>query len=115
MKEKRGNPRIAADLRLHLDSQGEMVEMQVSNVSLGGAYCHSPRDIEPMTKIEVVLELPGDDGPVPVRTEAVVVRSERQVACEGHDTPSYRLALWFQRMHEDHREQLMRFLGDYEH
>ena len=83
-KEKRGSPRVAADLRLHLDEAGEMVEMQVSNVSLGGAYCHSPRAIEPMTKIEVVLELPAGDGAVePLRTEAVVVRSDRESACEG--------------------------------
>ena len=59
-KEKRGSPRVAADLRLYLDEQGEMVEMQLANVSLGGAYCHSPRAIEPMTKIEVVLELPAE-------------------------------------------------------
>ena len=34
-KEKRGSPRVAADLRLYLDAQGEMVEMQLANVSLG--------------------------------------------------------------------------------
>ena len=115
-KEKRGSPRVAADLKLHLDAEGEMVEMQVSNVSLGGAYCHSPRPIEAMTKIEVVLELPAEDGAVePLRTEAVVVRAERESACDGKDIPSYHLALWFQRMSQEHRTQLMRYLGTYEH
>ncbi len=114
-KEKRGSPRVAADLRLYLDAQGEMVEMQLANVSLGGAYCHSPRAIEPMTKIEVVLELPAEDGVQPVRTQAVVVRAERESACEGKDVPSYHLALWFQRMSEEDRTHLMRYLGTYDH
>ena len=114
-REKRVSPRVAADLKLYLDEQGEMVEMQLANVSLGGAYCHSPRPIEPMTKIEVVLELPAADGVQPVRTKAVVVRAERESACDGKDVPSYHLALWFQRMSEEHRTRLMRYLGTYDH
>jgi len=114
-KEKRASPRVAADLKLYLAEKGEMLEMQLTNVSLGGAYCHSPRPIEPMTKIEVVLELPVTDGVRPVRTEAVVVRAERESACDGKDVPSYHLALWFQKMSEEHRTQLMRYLGTYEH
>ncbi len=114
-KEKRGSPRVAADLRLYLDQQGEMVEMQLANVSLGGAYCYSPRAIEPMTKIEVVLELPVENGVQPVRTDAVVVRAERESACEGKDVPSYHLALWFQHMSEEDRTHLMRYLGTYDH
>jgi hypothetical protein len=43
------------------------------------------------------------------------VRAEREVACEGKDVPSYHLALWFQRMSEEHRNHLMRYLGTYEH
>lgn len=114
-KEKRGSPRVVADLKLYLDEQGEMVEMQLTNVSLGGAYCHSPRAIEPMTKIDVVLQLPSAEGVQAVRTQAVVVRVERESACEGKDVPSYHLALWFQKMSVEHRTQLMRYLGTYEH
>ncbi len=114
-KEKRRSPRVAADLKLYLDAEGEMVEMQLANLSLGGAYCYSPRAIEPMTKIEVVLELPVENGVQPVRTEAVVVRAVRESACEGKDVPSYHLALWFQGMSEEHRSHLMRYLGTYDH
>ncbi len=114
-KEKRGSPRVAADLKLYLDEQGEMVEMQLANVSLGGAYCHSPRAVEPMTKIEVVLELPAEKGVRTVRTEAVVVRAERESACEGKDVPSYHLALCFQHMSEEDLSNLMRYLGTYDH
>ena len=57
-KEKRGDARVPADLRLRLSGAEEMLELQVANVSMGGAYCHSPRTFEPMTRMNIVLELP---------------------------------------------------------
>jgi hypothetical protein len=112
-KEKRSDPRIPADLRLRTAEGDGLIEMQVANVSLGGAYCRSPHPIEPMTRMEVILELPSEDGVTPVRTEAVVVRAERSSA--GPQDPTYHLALWFQGMSEEHRTSLMRYLGTYEH
>ena len=112
-KEQRSNQRIPSDLRLRTAEGDGLIEMQVANVSLGGAYCRSPRPIEPMTRMEVILELPSADGVTPVRTEAVVVRAER--ASTGSQNPTYHLALWFQGMSEEHRTSLMHYLGTYEH
>jgi hypothetical protein len=112
-KEKRRDARVPSDLRLRAEKEGRLHEMQVANVSLGGAYCRSPRPFEPMTRMEVILELPSEGGVTPVRTEAVVVRSER--ASTGTEDPTYHLALWFQGMSEEHRTSLMSYLGTYEH
>ncbi len=110
--EKRGNSRYPADLTLRAgESSGETIEMQVSNVSLGGVYCRSTREFAPMTRIEVTMELPLDSGVQSIRTDAVVVRSGKSA---GEDGPYFH-ALWFQHMDPADREHLMRFLGTYEH
>ena len=113
--EKRGDRRIPADLTLRAGGSAgaESFEMQVSNVSLGGAYCRSSRRFEPMTRIDVTMELPLDSGVQSIRTDAVVVRSD-PASGAGEDGP-FNLALWFQRMPAADREHLMRFLGTYEH
>ena len=109
-QEKRETARVPADLRVRSTSAGELLELNVVNLSLGGAYCGSPRAIEPMTRLEVILDLPGSGAvSIPVAAQAVVVRMDR---ADRHAAPHpYLLALWFQRMTDHDRARLRRFLG----
>ena len=96
--EKRETPRVPADLRVHSTAAGELLELNVVNLSLGGAYCGSSRPIEPMTRLEVILDLPGSGA------------ASIPVAAQAAQHP-YLLALWFQRMTDHDRARLRRFLG----
>jgi hypothetical protein len=109
-EEKRETARVPADLRVRSTAAGELLELSVVNLSLGGAYCGSPRAIEPMTRLEVILDLPGSGAvSIPVAAQAVVVRMHR---AERLASPHpFLLALWFQRMTDSDRARLRRFLG----
>ncbi len=88
-------------------------EMATTNLSLGGAHVISRRFLPLMTRVEVALLLPPEDGPGtrprPVRAEAVVVR----VAPSEHSPASerYEMALFFSRMDAPDRTALARYLS----
>jgi len=111
--EKRETARVPADLRVRSTAAGELLELNVVNLSLGGAYCGSSRPIEPMTRLEVILDLPGyGAASIPVAAQAVVVRMDRAGRLAAHAAQHpYLLALWFQRMTDHDRARLRRFLG----
>lgn len=108
--EKRRSARVPSDIRLRSHAPREVVEMEAVNLSLGGAYCTSRRRFEPMTRLEVHLDLPGRT-PVSatITAQAVVVRVEPGPA--GGDGRRCRLALLFQEMADADRARLRRFLG----
>lgn len=107
-EEKRRTSRFPSDLRLRsADGSDEMVEMEVVNLSHGGAYCNSQRRFAPMTRLEVQMDLPGRTPiSVPLTATAVIVRVE-----DGPEGGPYRMALWFQEMSPEDRSRLRRFLG----
>ncbi len=109
MEEKRKDLRFRADLRLRSTGSLGLVEMEALNLSLGGAHCLSDRRLEPMTRLEVTLDLPGSSRlRLAVTAEAVVVRADSASSRNG---PPYHLALWFQRMGSEDRARLRHFLG----
>jgi hypothetical protein len=132
-KEQRKDRRYPADIRLRSVRTGELMEMVAINLSLGGAHCRSERYVQPMTRFNVMLDLPGKPGSAagrpPLTVEAVVVRVERaSKRAEGAEGPvdperlegpsgpekaegPFRLSLWFQRMGSDDRARLRSFLG----
>jgi len=106
--DKRRSPRIDSGVRLRTTADApEVMEMETVNLSLGGAYCTSRRRLEPMTRLEVHLDLPGRTPLAETITaRAVVVRVE-----PGDDDSACRVALFFQEMDEADRARLRRFLG----
>jgi hypothetical protein len=113
-KEKRRHDRVSDRLTLRtLSSDLGTVELETSNLSLGGAYCLSSRSIAPMTRLHLNIFLPSTDGRpaqlhYPLEVEAVVVRSERLNGAEANG--SYRLALFFADMNDKDRQELARYL-----
>ena len=112
-RDNRESVRVQADLRVRSAAAGNLLELNVVNLSLGGAYCGSTRAIEPMTRLEVILDLPGGGtASYPVAAQAVVVRMDRERRLGEHGARyPYLLALWFQRMTDHDRARLRRFLG----
>jgi len=113
-QEKRRYPRVIDRLTLRTSSleQGA-AEMCTTNLSLGGAYVSTDRFIPPMTRVEILLHLPPEDGldarPRPVQAEAVVVRIDPpDPACESK---TYEMALFFSKMERQDRSALARYLS----
>jgi hypothetical protein len=110
--DKRQHPRLAQRLTVRATGGGG-VALETINLSAGGLFCTSPDWVAPMTRMALSLELPapggnGAGGAV-VRGEAVVVRTEPTAPAAAH-AGGYRIALFFSRMDDDHRQTLQTFL-----
>ena len=113
-QEKRKHDRVSQNLTLQtIGSEYGTIEMEISNLSLEGAYCLSSREIPAMTRLRLNIFLPSTDGHearlhFPIDVEAVVVRAED---VNGHDgDASWRLALFFSQIAEQDRQVLARYL-----
>lgn len=112
--EKRKYPRVTDRLTLRSSSLDHGVaEMCTANLSLGGAYVSTGRFLPPMTRVEITLHLPPDDGvdtrPRAVKAEAVVVRTEPPRP--SSESGVYEMALFFSRMEHQDRSALARYLS----
>jgi len=112
--EKRSHPRVKDRLTLRSSSPHDgSHEMATLNLSLSGAHVTAGRFIPLMTRFEVTLMLPPEDGlearPYPVSMEAVVVRVHPQEAVTGRDR--YEIGLFFSRMEQRDRNALARYLS----
>lgn len=108
--EKRRHPRVAKRIRVRSRFEGA-VELETVDLSVGGLSCTAPMSLPLMTKLALSLSLPhngGSDSEQVIEGEAVVVRSEPSTS--SHE-PGYRIALFFSRMEEDHRRNLVEYLN----
>lgn len=107
--EKRQHPRVDRRVRVRITASDAPLE--TINLSAGGLFCTSRAWVAPMTKLALSLELPGGagDGGAVVEGEAIVVRTEP--AAPLPDPSTYRIALFFSRMDDDHRRTLKTFLA----
>lgn len=107
--DRRSHDRITAAMPISADLDGRRVPILLVNLSEGGAYCRSEVSFPLMTRLEVSLELPEDEGggaAGTVQLPAVVVR------CEPHPTvgANWNLALFFAHLDAGARERLGRYL-----
>ena len=112
MPDKRQHPRVAHRLTVRSADGGD-VSLETINLSAGGLFCTSPTWVAPMTRLALALKLPAPNGhgggDAVVRGEAVVVRTEPTSPTPAH-TGGYRIALFFSRMDDAHRETLQSYL-----
>lgn len=76
--ERRQHPRVPAAFALQMGDgrhDGEIVSESI-NISSGGLYYRSTRQLEEFTRVELTLVFPGQPQPRPVEVRAVVVRCE---------------------------------------
>ena len=110
-RERRQHPRT--DIRLSAGvrrpGEGEAVSVTTLNVGAGGVYVEVPHFIEPLTKLEIALDLPTPAGPVHVEADAIVVRTQpEQASASVH---SYEVACAFLSMTDQHREAIHRWVA----
>jgi hypothetical protein len=107
--EKRRDPRVSD--RVIVRSAHGAGDLETINLSAGGLLCTSPAWVAPMTKLALSLELPmpAQKAPRLVEGEAVVVRTDPP-APTTNPGDGYRVALFFSRMDDEHRETLNQFL-----
>jgi hypothetical protein len=112
LPDKRQHPRITQRLTVRA-ADGSDVALETINLSAGGLFCTSPSWVAPMTRLALSLELPalpGKGGSAAlVRGEAVVVRTEPPSPSTAHKG-GYRVALFFSRLDDDHRQTLQTYL-----
>jgi hypothetical protein len=112
--EQRKHPRFKDRLTLRSFSPDrEANEMSTTDLSLGGAHVVASRFFPLMTRVEVTLLLPPEEGiesgPRPVRADAVVVRVHPPQAETTVD--HYEMALFFSHMEQRDRNALARYLA----
>ncbi|MBF0493543.1 MAG: PilZ domain-containing protein [Candidatus Omnitrophica bacterium] len=112
-KERRAYPRIkhkAISIQVkHLDFD---TITQSLDVSASGIYCKVKKEIPLMTKLDIVLALPGNKSeskPVLLNVEGVVVR-EHPVVHDGK-IDHYDLAIFFNTIDPKEKQLLVDYIG----
>ena len=109
--ERRKGQRVDANLKLEVsiprpDGTQEPVSMETLNISSSGIYFKSDHFIEPMTKLDIVLDLPTHkdeegrpDKIASAHCEGIVVRVLPETA--GPDVAHYEVAVFFTQIDEE--------------
>lgn len=87
---------------------GEALSVTTLNIGAGGVYVEVPHFIEPLTKLEIGLDLPG--APARLETEAIVVRTQPEQESPGVDR--YQVACAFLGLTDEHRALLHKWVAD---
>lgn len=102
-KERREFPRSKSSIPV---AGGDDVLEHVDNISGSGVLCHTKKPVALMTKMSIVLELPGDIDGGRVQCEGVVVRCDPDPKKGG----SYEVAILYTYVEEDDRARIEAFV-----
>ncbi len=106
-KERRKAQRVEARLSMEVSLETAGVggkEVETLNVSTNGAYFVLDHFLEPLTKIEVTIVVPGEKTPHSVTCQGIVVRTEPEEP--SPDVDSYNVACFFTHIPEKELEIL---------
>ncbi len=113
-QERRAYPRINKDVRLKLAAHGFDIYTNTKNLSCAGAYCEVKRLIPSMSKVDILLFLPGLSNEKKTRKlklKGVVVRSEPNILNE--DILSTNIAIFFTEIKEKDRQNIAELVNRY--
>lgn len=110
--ERRKHPRIHEAVRCEVCVGSEVYSTCTKNLSCGGALCLLSGPVAPMTKLELVLDLPsvGGLGALPrqqVRCAGVVVRQDPLPLSQE---PSFLTAIYFSDLKDADRRRIAEFV-----
>ncbi len=118
-QDRRKGQRVEANLRLSVnvplpDGRQVPATMETLNISTSGIYFKSDHYIEPMTKLDMDLELPveGEDGQrrtVTASCEGIVVRVLPET--ENETAAHYEIAVFFTHIDSDGLEHLQQHIS----
>ena len=115
--ERRKEVRAEAKLEVKLSglsagtASGEVLSVPSLNIGAGGVYVQVPHHIEPLTKLELTLMIPGPtpgEEPMFVETEAIVVRTQPEAPAA--DVELYEVACAFLDLSDEHRDAIHRYI-----
>lgn len=112
LSERRKYPRVAESVRCQLSVGASLYPSETKNLSCGGTLCMLSESVEPMTRLEVRLELPTVAGIASsagqeIRCSGVVVRQDRvPMAAE----PAYLTAIYFSEIRDADRRRIGEFV-----
>ena len=110
-KERRKFPRIKdEDISLELQGEGFNTISQSLDVSASGIYCKVDRHIPLMSRLQIVLTLPGkkNSSPRKLTTEGVVVREHPVKKDSGEQY--YDIAIFFSSLTRKERETISAYI-----
>jgi hypothetical protein len=111
--ERRKHPRARINLEAVLQGgcPQEDLRLKVLNFSVGGFFCRSSREIEPLTRLGITFQFPpyAEHAPRTIETTAVVVR------CEKSDSPDgdYKMASAFLSLGQDAKSHIQGYVDWY--
>ncbi len=110
--ERRKYPRVPEAVTCQVSVGVERFQTLTQNLSCGGTLCSLSEEVAPMTKLEVVLDLPASLGAVrvprqSVRCVGVVIRQDRLPL---EDRPSYLTAIYFTDLKPEDRRRIGEFV-----
>ena len=112
VQDRRKARRVDARLQIELSVGGSGAEQTSAiNISASGVYFSSRRYLEPLTKLEMRLLLPGEDDDAAVEAfdvEGIVVRVEPEEP--GAQGQTYEIACYFTEATPEFRERLGRYV-----
>lgn len=109
--ERRKYPRVPEAVACQVSLGAGQFQTITKNLSCGGALCSLTEELPPMTKLDLVLDLPAVHGTVntarqTVRCIGVVVRQDR-LPMEEH---SYLTAIYFSEIKPEDRRRIGEFI-----
>ncbi|MGB2629680.1 MAG: PilZ domain-containing protein [Candidatus Omnitrophota bacterium] len=112
-KERRKYPRVKDDnIAIKLSGDGFDTITQSLDVSASGIYCKVSKHIPLMTRVRLVLTLPGknsDSDPDTMDVEGIVVRGHPVI--QNGRVHHYDLAIFFDSLLPRHRKKLIHYIG----
>jgi hypothetical protein len=111
--ERRRYPRVKdKNISIQLSGDGFNAITQSLDVSASGIYCKVDRHIPVMTRLQIVLNLPGKtkSSPVTMNIDGVVVR-EHPVKKDGR-IEHYDVAIFFNTLLPRERDMLVKYIND---
>jgi len=110
--DRRQDSRAPAQVPVGIKGAGaDALTVSSLNLSAGGVYVQVPHFIEPLTKVALVLDVPGPtagDPPVRVETDAIVVRTVPEAADAATDT--WEVACAFLGLKDEYRDAIHRYI-----
>jgi uncharacterized protein (TIGR02266 family) len=101
--ERRREAREPVVLVVDYDGADDLIGDYTENLSTGGTFIHTDREMEPGTEVQLVLSFPGLVRAIPIDG---VVRWNRATAPEGLRQGDPGIGIEFVRMDEDARDRL---------
>lgn len=113
-QERRSHPRVRTSVpvpaRIRCWAELGEEQAQLCDISCSGLYCTVPSYIPPLTRVDIILDLPlfegGERRRETVEFEGAVVRSEQE-----EDADRYGIAIFFSGLTERARRLISRYVS----